>query len=50
MSYKTADELIQDIAEVLTEADGLFIESIANKVLSHNVTYLEDSQFYIHDE
>jgi len=42
---KTADEIIEEIAATLAEADGEFIENIANSVLSHTVTYREDSLF-----
>jgi len=42
---KTADEIIQEIGEVLAEADGEFIEKIANQVLSHFVKYAGDSLF-----
>jgi hypothetical protein len=42
---KTSDEIINEIAEVLRQGDGEFIERIANQVLVPNVTYLEDSLF-----
>lgn len=42
---KSTDEIIQEISEVLAEADGLFIETIANQVLSHPVQYFQDSLF-----
>ena len=41
----TSDELISEIADVLREGDGEFIENIANQVLVPEVTYLEDSLF-----
>ena len=44
---KTADEVIQMIADVLAEADGEFIEKIAREVLSESVVYKEDSLFDI---
>ena len=47
METKTADEVIQMIAEVLAEADGKFIEEIANAVLTQNVKYEEDSSFSV---
>lgn len=42
---KTADEIIEEIAEVLGEASGELIETIANQVLTHKVIYLGDSMF-----
>jgi len=42
---KSADEVIKEISEVLAEADGEFIESIANAVLSKKVKYIGDSMF-----
>jgi hypothetical protein len=44
---KTADEVIQDIAEALGQADGEFIEDIANRVISGRVEYVEDSLFEV---
>ena len=44
---KTADEIINMIAEVLAEADGDFIETIANQVLTYKVKYVEDSEFIL---
>ena len=41
----TADELIQQIAEILPEEDGEMIEDIANRVLGRKVEYLGDSLF-----
>ena len=41
----SADDVIKQIAEILSEADGDFIEHIANQVLGHKVVYLEDSIF-----
>jgi len=43
--FKDVNILIQEIAEVLGEADGDFIEKIANQVLSHPVEYTEDNNF-----
>lgn len=40
-----SDNVIQQIAEILAEAEGDFIEHIANQVLGHKVTYKYDSQF-----
>lgn len=42
---KSADEIIQEIAECLAEADGEFIAEIANQVLSRKVKYIGDSMF-----
>jgi hypothetical protein len=47
VTIKHADEVIQMISEVLAEADGKFIEEIANKVLTERVKYLEDSFFSV---
>ena len=44
---KSADEVIQDIAEALAEADGEFIQEIANQVISGRVEYVEDSLFEV---
>lgn len=41
----TSDEVINEIAEVLRQGDGEFIEGIANQVLTPEVTYVEDSLF-----
>ncbi|WP_156820683.1 hypothetical protein [Thioalkalivibrio thiocyanodenitrificans] len=41
----TAEEVIGQIAEVLPQADGDFIEHIANQVLGRKVRYVEDSVF-----
>jgi hypothetical protein len=41
----TADDVINEIAEVLREADGDFIELIANSVLTNKVKYVGDSFF-----
>lgn len=41
----TADEVINEIAEVLSQGDGEFIAKIANQVLVPEVTYVEDSLF-----
>lgn len=45
MATKTHDEVIAEIAEVLAEADGEFLEGIANQVLSSPVRYIGDSLF-----
>jgi len=42
---KTADQIINDIGEVLAEASGDFIAQIANQVLTGEVVYQEDSLF-----
>jgi len=47
MEYKTADEVIQMITETLSQADGKFIEEIANKVLTEKVKYENDSYFIV---
>ena len=41
----TIDEMVSEIAEVLREADGEFVEDIANMVLSPKVNYTGDSLF-----
>lgn len=43
METKTVDEVINMIAETLKEADGNFIEMIANLVLTENVKYKNDT-------
>lgn len=43
----SADEVINRIAETLREADGKWIEKIANQVLTEEVKYTEDSMFKI---
>ncbi len=44
----TADQVIDQIAETLREADGKFIESIAHQVLGDkNVKYQGDSIFVL---
>jgi hypothetical protein len=45
----TADEVIQQIAEILPENDGEFIEDIANRVLGRKVKYIGDSLFKYDD-
>lgn len=45
----SADEVIQQIAEVLPQADGEFIQHIANQVLGRKVRYIKDSVFEIVD-
>lgn len=43
------DDVIQQIANALAEADGDFIERIANSVLIREVRYLGDGMFeYVH--
>jgi len=42
-----ADQVISQIAEILIENDGEFIEHIANQVLGNKVKYIEDSFFEI---
>jgi hypothetical protein len=46
----SADEVIQQVSEVLPENDGEFIEHVANQVLGRKVRYLEDSLFEYVDE
>ena len=41
----SADDVVNEIAEVLREGDGDFIQEIANKVLVPEVTYVGDSIF-----
>ena len=50
MRTKSADEIINMIAEVLSESDGNFIATIANKVLTEKVNYINDSLFEITEE
>ena len=38
-------DVINEIAEILPENDGDFIEHIANQVLGRKVKYLEDDMF-----
>lgn len=40
-----ADDVIAQIACALTEAEGDFIENIANQVLDRKVVYIADSLF-----
>ena len=42
---KTADEIIDEIAETLRQADGEWIETVANMCLTQEVKYTEDSMF-----
>lgn len=42
---KDINIVLQEISEVLEQADGDFIEEIANQVLSHPVEYIEDDNF-----
>jgi len=41
----SADEVLQQIAEILPENDGEFIEDIANRVLGRKVKYIGDDLF-----
>jgi hypothetical protein len=41
----TADELIQEISEVLDQADDKFLEVIAEQILSGRITIKEDGIF-----
>ena len=45
----SADEVIAEVADILKEADGDFIEHIANEVLGRKVVYVEDSMFEYQD-
>jgi len=47
LSYKTADEVIIAITETLVQADGDFINDIANRVLTDKVIYQGDSLFQV---
>jgi len=42
----TSDDVINEVAEVLRQGNGAFIEHIANQVLVPNVRYIQDSIFY----
>ena len=42
---KSADDVINDIIDVLVQADEYFLEEIANKVLSNKIKYIGDSLF-----
>ncbi len=42
---RTADEIVNEISEVLSQWDGKDLERIANKILSQPVKYLGDSTF-----
>lgn len=44
---KTANEVINEIAEVLREWDGKDLERIANQILTKKVKYIEDSIFEV---
>jgi len=46
----SADDVVAQIAEVLNENDGDFIEHVANQVLGRKVRYLKDSLFEYEDE
>lgn len=50
MEKMDAENVIDQIAEILAEADGDFIEHIANQVLGRKVVYVEDSFFAFADE
>jgi hypothetical protein len=47
VEVRSADELINIIADTLAEADGESIEGIANQILSAEVEYIEDSLFNV---
>jgi len=42
---KDVAEVIQEVADTLAQADGEFIEEIANRVLTRKVKYEGDSMF-----
>jgi hypothetical protein len=42
---KTVDKVIQEVADVLAQCNGEFIEEIANKVLTHKVKYVGNDTF-----
>lgn len=42
---RSTDQVIMEVAQVLSECSGAFIEEIANKILTNKVTYLGDSLF-----
>ncbi len=45
-SVKAANAVIDEISEaLLAEADGPFIQRIANQILTRKVRYLEDGYF-----
>ena len=46
---KTADQVISEISQVLSESSGEFIEKIANQVLAVPVKYTEDSVFEVEE-
>jgi len=50
LMVKTADQVINEISEVLREFDGKFIQKIANQVLTNKVEYQEDSIFTQNDK
>ena len=39
------DEVIGKITEALKQSNGIFVEDIANRILSTKVKYIEDSLF-----
>ena len=41
----SSEEVVKQVAEVLAQADGEFIQDIANAVLGNKVIYREDSLF-----
>ncbi len=45
----TASEVIRQVTDILAEADGEFIEHIANEVLGRKVKYEGDSLFSFAD-
>lgn len=46
--YLSTDEVIQQIAEILPETEGDFIEHIANQVLGHKVRYVEKDNLFVY--
>jgi len=45
-----SDEIISEISQLLSSADGEFIANIANQVLADTVTYTDDSTFQLESE
>jgi hypothetical protein len=39
------DEVIEKITEALRQSNGIFVEDIANRILSNKVKYIEDNFF-----
>jgi len=44
------DQLLQDLAEVLGQADGEFVAEICNKVMTQKVVYIGDTLFEVEDK